>query len=436
MSAPSEKFMPEKEMKGRAVPWLEHAPFDAAPDWVRALRETAVEIFAGTGLPNPKDEGWQYTNLRDLKPEKFAFAVAPAVFDAKKLPEPLLQNSYRAVLVNGQFQPSLSDLPEQAQVMSFLEAAEKTPDISEYLVHAGELADQPFLALNAAHARDGIVIRLGKSRELDRPIEVLFYTQDGVLSCPRVLYWLGENSGMTIIENHVGQGAYLSIPHAEMVAQADARLKLYRFVDEDAGASHVGSTTLSAMKNAQFEGFSGSFGGKLVRQTLRMRLLDSAIYSSIGGIYLKEGQQTQDFTVLADHFEEGGTSAQHFKGVIDDKARAVFQGKIHVRRSAQKTDGYQSHHALLLSDQAEASAKPELEIYADDVKCSHGATSGQLDEAALFYLRSRGIPRDEAYKLLIESFLAEGVEKISNTGVRGLFMARVIDWLERKEKTA
>lgn len=142
-----------------------------------------------------------------------------------------------------------------------------------------------------------------------------------------------------------------------------------------------------------------------------------------------KGQQSHDFTVLADHFEPDGKSVQHFKGVVDDQARAVYQGKIHVRRAAQKTDGYQSHHALLLSPTAEASAKPELEIYADDVKCSHGATAGQLNPEALFYLRSRGIPDDLARSLMVESFLGSAIEKVSYEPVRDIYFACVAAWL-------
>jgi Fe-S cluster assembly protein SufD len=162
-----------------------------------------------------------------------------------------------------------------------------------------------------------------------------------------------------------------------------------------------------------------------------MQLLDPHVSASIGGIYTLRDRQNHDFTIRADHFEADGTSQQHFKGVLDDQARAVFQGKIYVHRPAQKTDGYQSHHALLLSDKAEACAKPELEIYADDVKCSHGATSGMLDREALFYLQSRGIPADTARALLIESFLNEGLKDVSSETVRAVYAARISAWLAK-----
>ena len=429
MPAAAEKFMAAAPAKTDALMWLSHAPCSPAPDWARALRETAAEIFSQSGLPTPALEGWQYTNLRGLKAEKFIFGMASCIFDANALPGPLLKDSYRLVLVNGQLQKNLSVFPAHVTVTDILQAQ----GIDEYIVDVGSLEKNPFRTLNAAHLRDGFVLQVARGTTVDKPVEVLFYTTDASASYPRCVYILGENAEMTIVEYHAGRGEYLSVPEADIVQKADSRLKYYRVVDEADGGNHIGGTSLTLLKNAHFEGFSGSFGGALVRQVIRMSLLERTIHSSIGGIYIKAGRQSQDFTILADHFEEGGISAQHFKGVIDDQARAVFQGKIHVRRSAQKTDGYQSHHALLLSQTADASAKPELEIYADDVKCSHGATSGQLDDAALFYLRSRGIPESQARALLIESFISEGIEKISNHDVRNIYEARIAKWLGSRE---
>lgn len=427
MTAAAEKFMQTSVQKPEALPWLVARPKTAAPDWVCALRDTGAESFAATGLPAPNWEGWQYTSLRLLSPEHFVFPNVN-VFDANLFPAPLIEDSYRIVLVNGQMQAGLSRLPQGVDIIPLLQAE----GVEEYLVSVGDLATQPFKALNSAYLRDGFVLRVAKGQELDRPLEVLFYTQDGAASHPRVLYQFAENSGATVIERHMGNGRYFANTHAEVVQAADSRLTFYRFVEEADAACHYSQVSLTLAKNAQFEGFSGAFSGALVRQECRMKLLERGVSCKINGIYLLRGRQSHDFTILADHFDESGHSAQHFKGVIDDQARAIFQGKIHVRRPAQKTDGYQSHHALLLSQDAENCAKPELEIYADDVKCSHGATSGQLDEAALFYLRSRGIPLNEARALLIRSFLHQNIEKIQNEKVHGLYAARIDKWLACK----
>lgn len=421
------KFMtPAPKKDAQALLWLEDRPHEDSVPWMEALRQTGAEAFGTTGFPTPKWEGWQYTNLRGLSSDKFRYSAQLIDADAIRLPKPLLDNAGRVVLVDGQLQQSLCSLPPMVSVMSLHEAAmRKVEGLERYIVSVGDLAGSPFKALNSAYLRDGFVLTVEKGRDVQSPIEVIYYTQKGAASHPRVLYRLGENSGLTVIERHMGEGAYFANTHIEIVQEQASRLRFYRFVDESAQAAHFSATVLNAMKDAHFEGFSGVFGGQLTRQEFKMQLLERAIYSSIGGTYVLDGRQSHDFTILADHFEPDGKSVQNFRGVIDDQARAVFQGKIHVRRSAQKTDGYQSHHALLLAQTAEASAKPELEIYADDVKCSHGATSGHLDEGALFYLQSRGIPRDEAKTLLVNSFLAEAIETVTDHDVRELYLARV-----------
>jgi Fe-S cluster assembly protein SufD len=246
-----------------------------------------------------------------------------------------------------------------------------------------------------------------------------------------MLYWLGENSALTLLERHAGEGVYLSNSYAGMILESASRFKFYKFEEESAAAFHFSFAALRQEKNSVFEGFSYASGSRLCREEYQNQLIDSGILSNIGGIYLLKDQQNHDFTVLMDHFEPNGKSVQHFRGVVDGQARAVFQGKIHVRRAAQKTDGNQSSHALLLSGQAEASFKPELEIYADDVKCGHGATSGQLDEAALFYLQSRGIPAAEAKALLIQSFLNAALEQVSFAPVKEIYMEKIRSWLSQ-----
>lgn len=430
---PRDVFMPPAEPKADALPWLAAAgPENAAagtPDWGRALRATAAETFAGTGLPHPKQEGWQFTPLRDLAAADYAPPPHAAKTPDIELPATLLADSYRLVLVDGQWFPSLSNLPAGAKVVDILQAGQIVPHAEEYLVGLGQLAANPFRALNAAHLRDGFALALDRGQALDRPLEVLYWTTAGAAAYPRVLYWLGENADMTVVERFAGTGASLLVAQVDAVLQQNARLTLHRLCDDDRSASHISLTTLHQMRDSHFDAYAGAFGAALMRQDWELRLLEKNIYSSLTGIYLKDGQQVQDFTVLAGHYDESGVSAQHFKGVIDDQARAVFQGKIHVHRPAQKTDGYQSHHALLLSEGAEANAKPELEIYADDVKCSHGATAGQLDREAMFYLRSRGIPEHDARALLIRSFLAEGLEKITREDIRQLYAARIDAWL-------
>lgn len=432
-TAGKETFMAQAPQVAAAMPWLADAAAlqnDKAVGWIKALRATGAEAFSQTGLPTVAWEGWQYTNLRPLTPAKFCYSAEPVKFDAAKIPTPLL-GTHRVVLVNGQYQANLSNLPEHVTVMSLMEAAEKNvAGIEEQLVTLGDLAKTPMTALNAAYVRDGFVLVVAKNRDVADPIEVVFYNAGrDAAAYPRVMYRLGENAGCTVIERHCGEGAYFANTYASIALESAARLRFYRFQEESDAGFHASSTVVQQQKDSSFEGFSYAAGAKLARQEFRLQLIDRAISSSIGGTYLMNGQQSHDFTVLADHFEPDGKSVQHFKGVVDDQARAVYQGKIHVRRAAQKTDGYQSHHALLLSPTAEASAKPELEIYADDVKCSHGATAGQLNPEAIFYLRSRGIPHDLARSLMVESFLGSAIEKVSYEPVREIYFARVAAWL-------
>ncbi len=428
-------FMPAQTTKPEALVWLENAGAAAlpagAPDWVAALRQTAFDSFAVTGLPAANQEGWQFTNLRGLDAAAYRHA-SPAAAEVQNLPAPLLADSYRVVLINGQYSEQLSTLPQGAKIAPILSVESIVPNAREYLLGLGDLALNPFKALTSAHLRDGFAFALERGQVLDKPLEVLFWGQDGHAAYPRILYWLGENAQATILEHFAGQGASFTSALTDIVLQQRAHLTYHRLVEEGEKASHISQTSIHSLKDSHFDAYNGALSGGLQRQGYEFKLLEKAIYSSLAGIYLKDGQQTQDFTVLAGHYDESGVSAQHFKGVVDDQARAVFQGKIHVHRSAQKTDGYQSHHALLLSQSCEANVKPELEIYADDVKCSHGATAGQLDRNALFYLRSRGISDHEARALLIRSFLSESIEKITNAEIRALYEARIDGWLDAR----
>ncbi len=431
-----ESFMPAPAQNAAALPWLAETAAiekDKAVNWVKALRATGAESFARTGLPTLGWEGWQYTNLRPLSSVKFHYSADAAVFDASRLPAPLL-DSYRIVVVNGQYQPKLSSLPKSVTVQSLMDAATgHAQGLEDALVRVGDLAQVPLVALNSAYLRDGFVLNVAKNADVDKPVEVLFFnTGNDAAIYPRVLYRLAENSGATIIERHLGMGSYFTNIYTAIAQESASRLRYYRAVNESGNSFHINMAAVQLQKNAQFEGFSMATGGKLTRQEYQLQLLDKDVCCSIGGVYLINGQESHDFTVLADHFEPGGKSAQHFRGVLDDQARTVFQGKIYVRRSAQKTDGYQSHHALLLAPTAEASAKPELEIYADDVKCSHGATSGQIDPVALFYLKSRGIPEQAAKALLAEAFINEAIEQVTLEPLRELHRARAAQWLAER----
>jgi Fe-S cluster assembly protein SufD len=436
LPVPAEKFMPPPVRKTEALPWLKDLPQDNAAAWIKALRETGADAFASVGLPMRTLEGWQHTNLRPLSQRTFHYSSGPVTCDAQKIPEPLLKNTLRIVVVNGQFQPQLSTLCPGLKVMSLMDAVEKKMEgLEQWLVSVGNLSKEPLKALNTAYLRDGFVLDAGG--DIAAPVEVIFYNTDNDNTSPaiypRMLYRLGKNAGLTILEHHCGEGVYLANSVSEIVLEQDSRLKFYRVMQESMTAHHFSHAVVHQQKGSDFEGFSLALGGQVSRQEFQLELIDPTISACINGIYMLKDKQNHDFTIQVDHFEPDGESKQYFKGVVDDQARAVFQGKIHVRRSAQKTNGYQSHHALLLSREAEASAKPELEIYADDVKCSHGATSGHLDPVALFYLQSRGIPLDQARGLLIESFLNEAVDKVTFLPVQDICREEISKWLKERK---
>jgi Fe-S cluster assembly protein SufD len=436
-SATKEIFMETPELNPDALPWLADTKTLTAkniPAWLGALRATGAEQFSITGLPTPALEGWQYTNLRALAKTAFHYSAEPVIFDAAKIPPALSPSSHQIVLVNGRYQPQLSRVPDGVTVMGWLEAAQNDSKfMEENTVSVGDLGLSPFKALNTAYLQDGLVLKTAENTDIQQPLEIIFYnTGNHTASYPRLFYYLSENSGATIIERHMGEGVYFTNLYSETILESAARLKFYKFQEESAEAFHFSLTNLQQKKDSCFEGFSYAAGGAVARSEYRNHLLDSAIHSNMGGVYLLRDQQIHDFTILVDHYEPNGTSVQHFKGIIDAEACAIFQGKIHVRRSAQKTNGYQLNHALLLSREAEAIAKPELEIYADDVKCSHGSASGQLDEAALFYLKSRGIDEAAAKSLLIQSFLAGALENITTPPIKETCQQKIEAWLEAR----
>lgn len=431
-----ENFIEDLPVDPLAVAWLEGFEKTIAPDmpaWMIALKQTAAEAFRQSGFPKRDQEGWQYTNLRPLLDQKYSFGAQKT---SPSLPQKLFQDGHRVVMLNGVYRPDLSDLPAGVKIKSLADIWRGDKNfLEEYFARVGDLKDHPFVALNTAMMGDGICIELARAQKIEKPIELLHYTVGDDANppalFPRVQIIGGKGSDCALIERHMGEGRYFSNLHVGVQLEEGAKLALYTLQEAPKNAVQFTFYQLCQKKDSIFEGFSLSSGGVLARQEHRNELIDSGIYSNINTVYLLKDRQCHDFTALMDHFEPKGKSVQHFKGVIDDQARAVFQGKIQVRRSAQGTDGYQLNHALLLSAEAEACVKPELEIFADDVKCSHGAASGQLDTAALFYLKSRGIPEAEARMMLIYSFLNDAVEKIPSEDVREIFQQRIRQWLQK-----
>lgn len=394
--------------------------------WTSALRKDGLDRYRESGLPTPRVEAWKYTNLRRLA--RMSFAPGEVVPEGISVPENRLVklDAYRAVIVNGRFQADLSDLdglPRGVRVEGLANMLRAAPTALEPLLGRIAVRDnKPLAALNAAYLEDGLCVLVDEGVVLDKPLHIVSIGascgDEATCFHPRLLVSLGAGSVATIVESHVGEGAYFSNGVAEFDVGADAVLNHYKVQEESKDAYHLADTTLRLGDRSTYDGFTFQSGGVLARNEIYASLDGESVECRVNAAYLGAGKQHIDNTVFIDHVKPGSRSREVCKGVLDDQSRAVFQGKILVRKDAQKTDGFQLNKALLLSRGAEIDSKPELEIYADDVKCSHGATVGELDADALFYLRSRGIDSAAARNLLISAFVAEAVDEIQSATVR------------------
>ncbi len=406
--------------------------------WLARLRRDGVERFADLGFPGPKVEEWKYTNLRDL--EKVAFEPAPRAANGYRADElaPLAPTGHRLGFVNGRYRPDLSaagPLPEGVEIKSLAAALEDgDPWIEGRLGAAGALDGLPLLALNTAFIEDGVVLRLGPGTVLDAPIEIVFASGAAgrpVVCQPRNLIVAEADSRATVVERHVAAapGVHFANAATEIIVEAGAAVRHYRVQEAGAEAFNLATTQVRVGAGALYESFALATGGRLSRDEVRVRLDAPGARCRLDGAYLMRGRQHVDNTTLIDHAEPNTESREIYKGVLDGDSRAVFQGAILVRPGAQGVDGHQINRTLLLSDGAEIDSKPQLEIYADDVKCGHGATAGEIDADALFYLRSRGIDEAAARGLLVEAFLADLIDGLGEAGLREPVRAIVAGWM-------
>ncbi len=408
--------------------------------WLDALRRAGIDQFTRTGLPTPRIEDWKYTNLGAL--EKLSLVPATGSGIALELPPTLLpdgQERHRLVFVDGRYRADLcqiGELPPGATLGGLADMLDDEAGWAEaYLGRISGDEDAPLLALNTAFAGDGLVLRLDDGVTLAAPIEATFLStaRDGpAIHHPRALIVLRAGASATFVEHHLAAGGetYFANGACEIVLGEDAVLRHYKLQEEGSEAHHVALTVARLAAGASYDNFSLSLGARLARNEIRLRLDGPGARCGLMGAYLAGGRQHTDSTTIIDHASPDTASREVYKGVLDGKARAVFQGRITVREGAQRIEGHQLNRTLLLSDGAEIDCKPELEIFADDVKCSHGATVGEIDDDALFYLRSRGIPETEARGILVSAFLDEVMDEIADAGVREAFKQRVATRLE------
>jgi Fe-S cluster assembly protein SufD len=383
-----------------------------AQAWVRALRERAYECFAQSGFPTTREEAWRYTNLAALSRQAFA----PAAHDAGPVAQEILGtaafaelNAYRLVFVGSRYRPELSDPPPaDAGVFaaSLSDALTRSPEeLQGLLGEIGAPEAGAFAALSSALLVDGAYVRVVANMPVARPIHLIHVGAPNALSSPRTLVVADENSEATIIEHYVGLDAerYFSNALTEISLAPGARMTHYRVQEESAQGFHIGGVHVRQERDSAFASRVVDLGGLLVRNDLHTALSEGAS-CTFDGLYVLGGRQHVDNHTVIEHAAPHTTSRELYKGVLDGRARAVFNGRVVVHPDAQKSDAQQTNNNLLLSEDAEIDTKPELEIYADDVKCSHGATVGQLDPDQLYYLRTRAVDEASARDLLTFAF--------------------------------
>jgi Fe-S cluster assembly protein SufD len=423
---------------------FEQSVVDAEPLWLRGLRHSAWLYFADGGFPTIRDEEWKYTNLLPLTRTTFAYAPEKPELAAARLSELRFSNLVpnRLVFVNGRYAPELSNtgsLPAAVQARSMAEILRETPErLEQHLARYATFEDQPFNALNTAFLRDGAYLSVPANTVVEEPIQLLFLStspQAPLVSHPRVLIHAGANSQATIIETYQGLAGevYFTNPVTEVVAEEGSVVDHYRVQDESTKAFHIGTLQLCQARSSSVTTHSISFGGLLSRNNLTAVLNGQGADCTLNGLYVLNGDQHVDNHTRLEHAQPNCSSREVYKGVLDERSRAVFHGRILVRRAAQKTDSKQTNNNLLLSDHALVNTKPQLEIYADDVKCTHGATIGQLDSDALFYLRSRGIGHKAARSLLIYAFASEMIGRVKVSSLRDQLDEFLFDRLPRGE---
>jgi Fe-S cluster assembly protein SufD len=409
---------------------------------VVALREAAAARFDALGLPNRRVEEWKYTDLRALIGEAKPLAGVPDAAakargkDAGKLIGDM--DARRIVFVDGTFVPELSDLADLSPGMSIRSMAQALaagdPLVDANLGKVVPAEREGVVELNTALMRDGAVIHVAHGATVERPIHLVFAaTGDKPASVfTRSLVVIEQGARVMLVESHDATAGHQVNTALELVVGDKAHVDHIKITSGPSDLVHISSLMAAVGAHARFNGFAFNIGGGVVRNQTFVRLDGEGTLTGLRGASLLKGKQHVDSTLVIDHKASGCQSREVFATVLDDESRGVFQGKIVVRPHAQKTDARMMTRALLLSDEAEADNKPELEIFADDVPCGHGATSGALDADLKFYLMARGIPEIEAEGLLVQAFVGEAIEGIEHAGLRDALMEQVVAWLRQR----
>jgi len=434
---------------------LERAFAHTDPQWLHRIRQEAIQSFAGLGFPNTRDEEWRFTNVAPLA--KLLFQAAPdetSTWQGKGLERALLGDGVdiRLVFLNGHYCEALSatlsatlgSLPAGGVQAGSLAAMLQRSDgaLDDHLARYADYRTHPFVALNTAFWQDGAYLRFPKGLVLEKPVQVVYVsTADEIplVSSPRTLIVAEREAQATVVESYLGLGPGVCFSNtvSEIVVGENAVLDHYKLQLENERSFHMATSQVYQDRNASYSSGSISLGGALVRNEVNAVLDAAGAECALHGLYLVRGRQHVDNQTTLEHAKPHGSSRELYHGILDDRATGVFNGRVIVRPGAQKTDALQKNRNLLLSPDAAIDTKPQLEIYNNDVRCTHGATIGQLDPEALFYLRSRGIGSEDARNMLVYAFAGDILERVRPASVRAwieaAFHARLAQGLSPKE---
>ena len=407
---------------------------NAAPAHGSSMRQQAFERFEKAGLPHRRIEAWHYTNLRSLMQHAAPLAGEPAEVVSNKRPWSLVEDDKVFAFVDGWLVKS-PKLPNGVRASSLAEVMAKTPDsIAGHFNKASDLSGDIVTSLNTAFMTGGLLIEVDAGAVINEPLSFAFETTGETASFARIVVSVGDGAAITLIETHRGSAGAAAQENTvmEISVGQNAMVEHVRVNTADVKAQTLSTLAVSVAEKAVFNSLSFTTGAALSRHQVFARVHGDDAKLGIRGVTLIRGQQLSDSTLVVEHAALNGESRELFKTVVDENARGVFQGKIIVKPYAQKTDGQMASNALLLGEHSAMNCKPELEIFADDVQCAHGATVGDLDTELLFYLRSRGIQRKDAEALMIQAFAGAALEHVSHEGLRAVLVDMTEKWLQAR----
>jgi len=390
---------------------------------INQLRKDAMAKFSELSFPTIKDEEWKYTNITPLFKHSFKPAASISEIENAQVDQFTFDDlkGYLVVFVNGIYSKDLSrleNLPKEVVISSLEDAINSSHlAVQKYFSKYADYKQHIFTSLNTAFTKDGAFIHIPDGKILEDPVHILFITNSNgekILSQPRNLFSVGKNSQVKILEHFVSidHGIYFTNSVSEISAGENAVVDHVKLQEESKNAFHIHRIEVEQERNSNFTSHSISLGGIISRNDCNIRFNGEGGEGTLNGLYLTDGEQLYDTHTMIDHAKPHCTSHEHYKGILDDKSRGVFNGKVMVRKDAQKTNAFQENNNIILSAEALVNTKPQLEIFADDVKCTHGATIGQLDMDSMFYLKSRGIGKETARAILIHAFASDIIKSI------------------------